>query len=114
MPLGQRARRARQNNQTPVICPASFTSIDAARETFGSPGISIMFPEITTTNPAPAEREASVTRSVHPVGAPRILGSSVNEYCVLAMHTGNFPYPHPENCRSFVLATSLKATSAAP
>jgi hypothetical protein len=39
-----------------------------------------MSPEMTTINPAPAESDASVTRRVQPVGAPRTLGSSVNEY----------------------------------
>jgi len=39
--------------------------------------------KLPRTNPAPAERDASVTRKVHPVGAPRTLGSSVNEYWVL-------------------------------
>jgi len=38
------------------------------RETFGRPGMSIMLPEITTTNPAAAESEALVTLSVQPVG----------------------------------------------
>src|SRR5581483_581746 len=75
---------------TPLITPSSSTSIDAARDTFGRPGINIMFPQITTTKPAPAESEASVTRSVQPVGAPKIFGSSVKEYCVLAMQTGTF------------------------
>ena len=60
--------------------------------------MSIMLPEITTMKPAPAESEALLTLSVQPVGAPRRLGSSDKEYCVLAMHTGNFPKPHSVNC----------------
>src|SRR5215467_8341758 len=74
--------------QMPVIFPESSTSIEAARETFGRPGINIILPEITTTKPAPAESEAFVTLRVQPVGAPSRLGSSDKEYCVLAMHTG--------------------------
>ncbi len=74
-----------------MISPDSSTSIDAVRETFGRPGISIMLPEIATINPAPAESDASMTRKVHPVGAPKILGSSVKEYCVFAMQIGSLP-----------------------
>src|SRR5271170_6536595 len=55
-------------SQTPMISPESSTSMEAVRETFGRPGISMMFPEMTTMNPAPAERAASVTRKVQPVG----------------------------------------------
>src|ERR1700737_3833412 len=77
--------------QTPMRAPESSTSMEEARETFGRPGISIMLPAITTTNPAPAESEALVTLSVQPAGAPRRFGSSDKEYWVLAMQTGNFP-----------------------
>jgi hypothetical protein len=42
------------------MAPESSTSMGEARETFGKTGISIMFPEITTTNPAPADSEASL------------------------------------------------------
>src|ERR1051325_6627488 len=75
--------------QMPIIFPESSTSIEAARETLGRPGISIMLPEITTTKPAPAESDAFVTLRVQPVGAPRRLGSSESEYCVFATQTGN-------------------------
>jgi len=47
--------------QTPMRTPESSTSMEEARETFGRPGMSIMLPAITTTNPAPAESEALVT-----------------------------------------------------
>src|SRR5579871_1228553 len=66
--------------QTPRICPESSRSMDAARETLGRPGMSIMLPEMTTTKPAPAEREALVTLRFQPVGAPSFLGSSDREY----------------------------------
>src|SRR4051794_15568571 len=107
-------KRLNFSNQIPSISPLAFTSTLAARETFGNPGISIMLPAIATTKPAPAEREASVILSVHPVGAPRSLGLSENEYCVLAMHTGSEPNPQSLNCCSLARALSLKATPAAP
>ena len=88
--------------------------MEEARETFGRPGMSIMLPEMTTTNPAPAESEALLTLSVQPVGAPRRFGSSDSEYCVLAMQTENFSYPHAVNCCSLAFACSLKFTSSAP
>src|SRR6266481_4771438 len=88
---GRRVFIARTPLQTPMMAPESSTSMEDARETFGRPGMSIMLPEITTTNPAAAESEALVTLSVQPVGAPRRFGSSDKEYCVLAMQTGNFP-----------------------
>src|SRR2546423_2437310 len=99
---------------TPMISPFSFTSMLAARETFGRPGISIMFPEITTTNPAPAESEASVTFRFQPEGAPNNLGLSEKEYCVLAMQTGSLAKHQSLNCCSLARALSLKLTPAAP
>ena len=45
--------------------------MSSARETFGSPGISIMAPAIATTNPAPAESEVGRC-SFHPTGAPNL------------------------------------------
>src|SRR5216683_315398 len=94
--------------QTPMRAPESSTSMEEAREIFGRPSISIMLPAITTTNPAPAESEALVTLSVQTAGAPRRLGSSDKEYCVLAMQTGNFAWPQSVNCWSLALACSLK------
>jgi len=96
------------------MAPESSTSIEEAREIFGSPGISIMLPEITTTNLAPADSEALVAFSVQPVGAPSFFGSSESEYCVFAMQTGTFAYPHSVNCWSFAFACSEKFTSLAP
>src|ERR1700704_5431195 len=98
----------------PTISPFAFTSTLAAREILGRPGISIMLPAIATMKPAPAEREASLILSVQPVGAPGSLGLSENEYCVLAMQTGNWENDQSLNCCSFALALSLKATPAAP
>src|SRR5258708_35054503 len=86
----------------------------AARETLGRPGISIMFPEITTTKPAPAESDASVILSVQPEGAPSSLGLSENEYCVLAMQTGSLAKPQSLNCWSLAFGLSLRLTPAAP
>ena len=53
--------------------------------------MSIILPEMTTTNPAPAESEALLMLRVQPVGAPRRLGSSDKEYCVLAIQMGSLP-----------------------
>ena len=99
---------------TPVISPSAFTSMAAAREIFGSPGMSIMFPAITTTKPAPEDSDASVMFSVQPVGAPINFGLSDREYCVFAMHTGNFAKPHAPYCRSFAEACSLNVAPAPP
>src|SRR5258708_8740780 len=94
-PAALNARGSNHNSgtplQTPMRAPESSTSMEEAREIFGRPGISIMLPAITTTNPAPAESEALVTLSVQPAGAPRRFGSSDKQYCVLAIQTGNFP-----------------------
>src|SRR6476646_5845041 len=76
--------------------------------------MSIMLPAMATTKPAPAERDASVILSVHPVGAPRSLGLSENEYWVLAIHTGNLAKHQSLNCCSLARAFSLKVTPAAP
>ena len=50
-------------------------------------------PVMTTMNSAPAESRSSRTGTMWPVGAPRLLGSVENEYCVFAMHTGKWPKP---------------------
>jgi len=63
-----------------------------------------MLPAMATTKPAPAERDASVILSVQPVGAPRSLGLSENEYCVLAMHTGSLAKHQSLNCCSLARA----------
>jgi hypothetical protein len=74
-----------------------------ARDVFGSPGISIIAPEITTRNPAPAESATSVTCSFHPRGAPNRFESSLSEYYVFAMQTGSSPKPQPVNRRQVLL-----------
>src|SRR5258708_22994105 len=93
-PAALNARGSNHNGrtplQTPMRAPESSTSMEEARETFGRPGISIMLPAITTTNPAPAESEALVTLSVQPAGPPTRFGSSTTEYCGLPMHTAHF------------------------
>ena len=76
-----------------MISPSLSVSMPIAREALGSPGISIMAPEVTTRKPAPADSSTSETRSFQPVGAPIRFGSSESEYCVLAMHTGRWPKP---------------------
>ncbi len=53
--------------------------------------MSIMLPAVATTNPAPADSEASEMVRVQSLGAPISLASSLKEYCVLAMHTGRWP-----------------------
>src|SRR5262249_20742228 len=98
----------------PVIAPRESTLMLAARETLGNPGISIMLRAITTTKPAPAESEASVTFRVQPEGDPRTLGLSEKEYWVLAMHTGSRLKHQSLNSCSFARALSLKVTAAAP
>src|SRR5882724_4966302 len=98
----------------PTISPLAFTSTLAARDTLGRPGISIMFPAITTTKPAPAESDASVTLRTQPEGAPSSLGLSENEYCVLAMQTGSLAKPQSLYCWSLVLAFSVNLAPAAP
>src|SRR5437763_1832131 len=100
--------------QMPTILPESSTSIEAAREIFGRPGISIMLPAIATTKPAPAESDALFTFRVQPVGTPRLLGSWDSEYCVFAIQTDSFPYPQSENCRSLTAACSENCRWLAP
>ena len=63
----------------------------SAEGTLGRPGMVMISPQIATMKPAPAERRTSRTGMVNPVGAPRALGSVVNEYCVFAMQTGSLP-----------------------
>ena len=48
-------------------------------------------PQITTTNPAPAESRTSRIGTTWWVGAPRRFGSVEKEYCVFAMQTGSLP-----------------------
>ena len=64
----------------------------------GKPGIVMMSPHTTTTNPAPAASRTSRIFSRWPLGAPRNFASLENEYCVFAMQTGRCPYPSASNC----------------
>jgi len=81
-PKGQHVRTilAGRAFQTPMMAPESSTSMEEAREIFGRPGMSIMLPEITTTNAAPEESEAfcdaerPAGRSAEPLG---IIGQGV-------------------------------------
>ena len=47
-----------------------FSIVIAGGGSTYTPGIVMMLPQITTTNPAPAERRTSRTFSVKPSGAP--------------------------------------------
>ena len=70
-----------------------FNLIESAAGTFGSPGIVIIAPQTTTTNPAPLDNLTSLTGNVWPKGAPFNFGSVEKLYWVLAIHTGNLPNP---------------------
>src|SRR6266511_3608497 len=75
----------------PITLPSSLTSSLCACGVLPRPGISIMLPATATTNPEPADKVASVTLSVQPLGAPSNRALSENEYCVFATHTGSAP-----------------------
>lgn len=75
------------------MCPFSSISIFSATGTFGSPGIVKIFPVIITINPAPAFKTTSSTCMLNCSLHSKFLGLSDNEYCVFAIHTGNFLYP---------------------
>ena len=62
-----------------------------------SPGMVMTEPVSTTTNPAPADTDTSLTFNVNPSGLPRSVGSSDREYCVFAIQTGSFPNPSSSN-----------------
>ena len=74
-----------------MMVPSSARSMREADGSFGSPGMVMMSPQTTTTNPAPADSRTSRTCSSWPEGAPSSVGSVEKEYCVLAMHTGRWP-----------------------
>ncbi len=63
-------------------------SMRSADGTFGSPGMVMTSPQITTMNSAPAASRTSRMFTVCPLGAPRAAGSVEKEYCVLAMQIG--------------------------
>ena len=63
-------------------------SILQAEGTLGRPGMVMMSPQITTTNPAPAASRHVAELTTCPVGRPSSCGSVESEYCVLAMQIG--------------------------
>ena len=80
----------------------------------GSPGIVIIFPAKTTINPAPDFNSIFLTWILYSPLHSKFLGSSEKEYCVLAIHIGNFPYP---NSSIFLIsdnASSEYSTDFAP
>ena len=73
-----------------------------------------MFPEIATINSAPFFRITSRTCKLN-FSFPIIsLGSSDNEYCVFAIHTGKFDFPNFSICLIDSNASSEYSTSSAP
>ena len=78
------------------------------------PGIVMIDPVFTTTNPAPAEGATSRTVIRNPRGRPSSVGSSENEYCVFAMHTGAFASPKDSRRSSSAVTPRWKSTPEAP
>ena len=68
--------------------PFSSKSMFSADGTFGSPGIVMILPVSTTINSAPALNTTSCTCILNGSLHSKFLGSSENEYCVFAIHTG--------------------------
>src|ERR1041385_5356255 len=81
------------HQKSPSIRPSAWTRIASAAGVFDRPGIVMMSPASATTNPAPAEAYTSRMVIRNPDGRPSRVGSSLNEYCVLAMQTGVAPRP---------------------
>src|SRR5204862_877517 len=98
----------------PSIVPSEWRRMRSAAGPLPSPGMVRISPASATTKPAPAEGRMSRTCSVKPVGAPSFAGSSENEYCVFAMHTGVSPNPSAGSCSSARSAAGAKATPPAP
>src|ERR1039458_702458 len=73
---------------SPVARPDGSTLMRAAAGTFGRPGMVMILPQMTTTNPAPADILSSLTLMRNPLGRPRRSGSSDRDIGVLAMHMG--------------------------
>ena len=65
----------------------------SADGSFGRPGMVTISPVRATTKPAPAAGHTSLIVMWKPEGRPRIVGSSVSEYCVFAIQTGVCPNP---------------------
>ena len=73
--------------------PSGLMDMRSAAGTFGNPGMVMMSPHCATTKPAPAAGYTSFTVMRNPVGLPWSVGSSLSDYCVLAMQIGVFPRP---------------------
>ena len=81
---------------------------------FGSPGMRMMAPVVTTRKPAPALRMMRCTGRVKPFGAPSAFGSAVSENGVFATQTGRPAKPSASmRARSF-FAAGESSTFAAP
>lgn len=77
--------------KSPFTFPVSTST--STRRYAGSehvPGISLIFPAMGTTNPAPLNVRISRILSLQFFGAPFILGLSVSERCVFTMHVPSF------------------------
>ena len=72
----------------------SSISIPSAAGFLGRPGIVIILPVRITTKPAPLLNSMSSTCILNFSLHSRFLGSSENEYCVLAIQIGNLPNPN--------------------
>ena len=94
--------------------PFSSTSIFSDAGIFGSPGIVNMFPVSITINPAPVFNITSFTCILNGSSHNKFFASSENEYCVFAIHTGNFPYPCFCKSSIFLFASSVYSTPSAP
>lgn len=73
---------------SPTIFPSESISILIAAGVLGRPGMSVRFPHIGITNPAPDDIQTSTTFNIQPLGEPFISGLSVRDACVFAIQTG--------------------------
>ena len=96
------------------MSPFSSISMLSAAGTFGSPGIVMIFPARTTINPAPDFISTFLTCILYLLLHSKFFGSSEKEYCVLAIQTGNFPYPNFSIFSISLFASSEYSTSWAP
>ena len=69
-------------------------------------------PVTATMNPAPVRGQSSRTWTMKPSGAPSRLGSSENDYCVFAMHSGKPSQPFSWICFRVFFAASENSTPA--
>lgn len=89
-------------------------SIFSAAGIAGRPGMVIMFPAKTTMNSAPPFISTFLIVILYFPSHFKFFGSSENEYCVLAIQTGSFPYPFFSAISMFSFAKSSNITSSAP